>query len=355
MGKTTLLLVSMLVSILMAQPTGKVKTIFDAINAARTNPSGFYSEHKSVLDTYYAPYAAYLKKQVPIEPMQWDPGLAEMCRKSAVLNDLNPQYGGKNKVCGFSSGRAWGSIDPEPIHYLADMFTNVHDPDYAWFSMYIDAGTQTMAYQWGMRCERKKYEYTFDGKIDTSGVDFKKLNTAAGITWMTPVEQRMIAEINLVRAYPKVYAQIVAQYLEDEANSWSGLDKDTYDAGIELIEELKTMQPVSILTPMQCVYTAAKLHGLDCKKRGFFDHTGSNGSAPWDRIAKQCPELTGNENGAGNAGTDPRDPVISLLLDDGISSRGHRKNMLDPAWKYVGCYRYEDATYTFYWVQNFAR
>jgi len=45
--------------------------------------------------------------------------------------------------------------------------------------------------------------------------------------------------------------------------------------------------------------------------------------------------------------------VIQLLIDAGISSRGHRYNMLNPNWEYVGCYGYEgNSMYTY--IQNFA-
>ena len=120
------------------------------------------------------------------------------------------------------------------------------------------------------------------------------------------------------------------------------------------------MPPKSILQPMQCVYDAAKAHGLDCAKRGFLDHTGSDGSAPWDRILKQCKALShGNENLEGSGSLDPRKSVINLIIDGGISDRGHRYNLLDPSWTSVGCYLIQGTAMkmgtTYNWVQNFGR
>ncbi len=100
-------------------------------------------------------------------------------------------------------------------------------------------------------------------------------------------------------------------------------------------------------------YDAAKIHGLDCKGRGFFNHTGGYKSYTWDRIAKQCSHFkTGSENGSGGSGK-PRDRAISLLLDEGISTRGHQYNIINKQWIYVGCFRYEDPKYGYYWTQNF--
>ena len=163
----------------------------------------------------------------------------------------------------------------------------------------------------------------------------------------------MVQEINFVRKYPDVYAKIIATYLAKESKSYSGLNNDTYNAGIELIKELRKMPSLNILTPDKCIYEAAKKHGLDCKKRGYFAHEGSDKSNPWDRITQECPEyITGNENGSGGSGS-PREHVIGLLLDDGISSRGHRYNIIDRRWLYVACYRFDNPKYKYQWVQNF--
>jgi uncharacterized protein YkwD len=214
-------------------------------------------------------------------------------------------------------------------------------------------------FQWGITCEREKVSFTFDEKVDTTSVDFDRLNKARYESYLSKVEKQMVAEVNFVRAYPTVYAKIIARYMSDESKGIWGLHKDTYDAGMELIRELKVLEPASILEPMECVYRAAENHGIFCKERGFFDHEGRNGSDPWDRVTRECPELgTGNENGAANVSLHPRAAVISLLLDDGISSRGHRYNMLNPEWKYIGCYQYvAEVTehYTLYqWIQKFA-
>lgn len=112
------------------------------------------------------------------------------------------------------------------------------------------------------------------------------------------------------------------------------------------------MSPSQLLYPKACVYEAAKKHGEDCKSRGFTGHTGSDGSSPFSRISKFCPDLSGNENIVGGR-KNARVLVIQLLIDAGISSRGHRYNMLNPNWEYVGCYGYEGKVmYTY--IQNFA-
>ena len=63
--------------------------------------------------------------------------------------------------------------------------------------------------------------------------------------------------------------------------------------------------------------------------------------------------MRGNENLVGGEKS-VRILVIQLLIDSGISSRGHRYNMLDPSWKYIGCYGYKSEE-MYNYVQNFAK
>lgn len=338
-----------------AQNSEMIKKVVDHINEARTNPAAFLKANRAAIEKYNPKYIGVLSNAKPISKVVWDKALVQMAKESVESGDLNPEYKGSNKICGRSAGSSSGNISKDPLSYLCRMYTNIHDEDYRFLGFYFNKDLSGFNFQWGISCERKKLTYTFNGKVDLSKVAFKTLNTAYNESYLSEVEKKMVEEVNFVRAYPKVYADIIKQYLHDESRGLFGISKDTYDAGLELIAELQEQEPRSILQPMHCVYKAAKNHGLDCKRRGFFDHTGSDESAPWDRILKACPALTmGNENGAGNPDEDPRIAVISLLLDDGISSRGHRYNMLNADWKYIGCYRYSDKTYGYHWVQNFA-
>ncbi|HBS88592.1 MAG: hypothetical protein A2W91_18300 [Bacteroidetes bacterium GWF2_38_335] len=351
----TLTVVFTLISLVaFSQPAGKAKEVFDLINMAREKPSDFYTKYKEQIEKYNPKYAERLKKLKPIEKAIWDPGLVEQGRKSVENKDLNPEYKGTNTLCGSASGSSSGTLSDDALSYVCDISNNVHDPNCLYIGLYFNKSLTGYSFNFGFRCDRIKIEYTFNERVDSSGVDFNKLNTAKNATYMSAAEKRMILEINFARAYPKVYSKIIAEYLSQQSAAWGGLSPDEYEAGMEIIAELDTMKPLTILKPSECVYKAAKLHGQDSQKRGYFAHEGSDGSMPWDRILKQCPELkSGNENGAGNSSESARVPVIELLIDDGISSRGHRYNTIDPKWVYCGCYRYEDEKYGYHWVQNY--
>jgi len=109
------------------------------------------------------------------------------------------------------------------------------------------------------------------------------------------------------------------------------------------------------LQPKQCLYEVAKRHGEDEKRMGVSSHQGSDGAWPWDRILNGCKDLQdGNENLVGGP-EDIRRAVMLLLVDDGISKRGHRKALLNPAWKYVACHKVgRVGNMPNSWIQNFA-
>jgi LysM repeat protein len=155
-------------------------------------------------------------------------------------------------------------------------------------------------------------------------------------TSMSNEEMEMVQEINLMRQNPAGYSQYIKEYI---VNLQKNGDMGAIQSANELIGELEKTPKLSTLQPLQCIYIAARKHGEDQKRRGDTDHTGSDGSMPWDRVLRECPDLKdGNENLVGGP-SDIRRAVILLLVDDGIPTRGHRRTLLNPEWQYVACYK----------------
>lgn len=174
----------------------------------------------------------------------------------------------------------------------------------------------------------------------------------ASATYMTNEELLMLDEINLVRSNPAGYIPYIEQYKRDIQSGKSfGSSLAVCD---ELIAELRRTPRLAILKPAPCIYNAAKKHGLDQLNRGSTGHDGSDGSWPWDRVKRECPQMTdGNENLVGGP-SDVREAVILLLVDDGIPSRGHRKTLLNKNWVYGTCYKIGKVGFMpNCWVQKF--
>lgn len=352
MFKQKILLISIIFIssfIARAQPTGKAAEIYSLLNEARSNPQLFLTKYRTKINEYEPKFVSLLEKSSPIAQIIWDDALAENCRQR-VYGTLNPEYRGDKKICGYSSSSGSGYFSSDALYFICNSYVHIMNEDDMYFAFYID--TRGHAIKWGKSCVSKKYVFEFNGILDSSRVDFQRISTASYEYGLSKMDKEMVKEINFVRQYPKVYATIVAKHLSDESKSWYGINKEEFDAGNELIAELNNMSPAPILYPKDCVYQAAKKHGEDCRRRGFTDHTGSDGSSPFARISNFCNGIKGNENIVGGR-KNARILVIQLLIDAGISSRGHRYNMLNPIWKYIGCYGWEGQG-MYNYVQNFA-
>ncbi len=204
---------------------------------------------------------------------------------------------------------------------------------------------------------------------------------------MEAEEREMIYEINRVRSNPKSYLEYLqpllkvakdklesfgkgernysltftssvknGQEIKTADTTWHYRNEEEVKAINSLIDDLKKLKSLKILKPDSGIYNAAKKHADDQNNHQWtLMHTGSDGSAPWDRILKFSPSMSfGNENIAGNSRKDisAREIVIQLLIDDGIPGYGHRYNLLDPYWTHVAC-RTELYSGMHWWIQNF--
>ncbi len=171
--------------------------------------------------------------------------------------------------------------------------------------------------------------------------------------YMAAEERAMADEINLVRTNPAGYIPIIESYKQNIQN---GSASGSVEACDELIGELKNMKPLSLLEPAQCIYEAAKKHGEELRTAGALNHKGADGSWPWDRVQRACPNMKdGNENFIGGV-ADVRNAVVRLLVDSEVSSRGHRRIMLNKDWQYIACYKIGKAGVTDnVWLQQFGR
>jgi uncharacterized protein YkwD len=96
---------------------------------------------------------------------------------------------------------------------------------------------------------------------------------------------------------------------------------------------------------------AAAAHSLDMATHNFFDHTGSDGSDPGDRITRTgYVWRTYGENIAAGY------PSAQEVVAGWMGSSGHRANILNPNFAEIGVgYVYRQGTmYGSYWTQVFA-
>lgn len=104
------------------------------------------------------------------------------------------------------------------------------------------------------------------------------------------------------------------------------------------------MPPVAPITWNNDLAQAARSHSNDMYTNHFFDHWGSNGSTPGDRISASGYDwYTYGENIAYNY------PSLSDVIDGWIDSPSHCKNIMNADFKEMGV-----AKVGSYWTQTFA-
>lgn len=167
------------------------------------------------------------------------------------------------------------------------------------------------------------------------------------VTWLSDNENFVIAELNKVRSDPSRYAEeyinpLLGRFEQEEPDIMLKSDgrrlqtSEGKKAVLECIASLKKTKPAGLLKVSKGLSRAAKDHTIDQGKTGKTGHDGSDGSDPFKRMNRYGKwTATAGENisyGEENA----REIVLQLLIDDGVPSRGHRNNIMNPTFGIVG-------------------
>jgi uncharacterized protein YkwD len=159
----------------------------------------------------------------------------------------------------------------------------------------------------------------------------------------------VVAEINYARQQPQVYAGLIQQwaiYFRGQLLTLPGrtavMTHEGASAIWEAVRALRASKPMPALTQFAPLDQAADDLVREQGPRGGMGHVGLDGSQPWTRMQRYASGLTGFGEANAYGPSDARSVVIGLLVDDGVPSRGHRQNLLNPVFKYagVGCGRH---------------
>ena len=184
---------------------------------------------------------------------------------------------------------------------------------------------------------------------------------AEATSYLSALEAGVLREMSLARTEPARYAE----FLEERRQYYRGrrfkrpgeitiITNEGVSAVDEAIEFLRRIKPVGALRPSQGMSTAAKDHVRDQGPSGGTGHRGNDGSQMSDRV-KHYGRWTGKIGENISYGrSDARDVVIQLIVDDGIRTRGHRRNMFDPEFRVVGVACGEHSGYGAMCVMTFA-
>lgn len=188
------------------------------------------------------------------------------------------------------------------------------------------------------------------------------LNTAADVSYLSPLEKEVIYEINLFRSNPEQYAEQyiapLAKYYNKKILNYPG-DRpiktiEGQRALTECVNYLRKASPKPILYPDKNLSRAARSHQLDQQKTGKTGHLSSDGSTMRDRVQRFGEWKIGIGENIAYGNTSARQIVIFLLIDDGVSNRGHRDMLLRSDMKLVGVAYGKHPVYETMCVMDFA-
>lgn len=171
-----------------------------------------------------------------------------------------------------------------------------------------------------------------------------KINTTSGSDYLTETERQIIIEINMMRSDPAHYARMflipLRSYYHKKLLRFPGEIAISTNEGIraldECIKDFQVAKPLSPLSPAKGLTLAARDHAKDQQKTGATGHIGSDRSTMESRLNRygKWGISVGENIDYGNG--EAKRIVTSLLIDDGVPSRGHRRNLLSDSFKFVG-------------------
>jgi hypothetical protein len=157
------------------------------------------------------------------------------------------------------------------------------------------------------------------------------------------LKQEIFEENNKIRANPQSYIPILENHLKyfkgdvfmkpGEIGIQTNEGKPAVQEAINFLKKAKALGNVE-LNDNLC--RAVQDHVNDIGPKGETGHQGSDGSSPSDRVERYCVWEGGVCENIDFGSKNGVDVILSLLIDDGVASRGHRKNLFNEKVKYVG-------------------
>lgn len=156
-----------------------------------------------------------------------------------------------------------------------------------------------------------------------SKAQIEKANTAKDIAYLSTVEKECIMYLNLCRLYPQDFLKFeLTKYVGNEQYG-DYLKNSTYRKS--LISTLASMKPINVLTFDADLYKNAACFA---KEQGIAGTTGHT------RI--KCPKAAYAAECCSYGMSTAKDIVLQLLIDDRVTSLGHRKICLDAMYSKIG-------------------
>lgn len=157
------------------------------------------------------------------------------------------------------------------------------------------------------------------------------------------LEQSVFEEINRVRTDPGVSLSFLTdlrrRYVGKQLHLSGNFIIQTREgvrAVDQAIRSLDGMNPMRPLRRSEGMSRGARDHVLEQGPKGGTGHLSLDGRRPWDRINRYGAAQGQIAENIAYGRLDARMMVMSLIIDDGVPDRGHRKNIFNPDFGVAG-------------------
>ena len=166
---------------------------------------------------------------------------------------------------------------------------------------------------------------------------------SGGDGFLSPLEKDIIREINLARTRPQEYAAYLEQlrpHFKGNVYQPPGRAGLVTQEGIAALEDairaLRQARPLAPLNVSKGMYLGANVHVKDQGPRGLTSHKGTDGSFCEQRLGRFGSFQGGVGENLSFGSETARERVLTLLIDDGFATRGHRARLLSPDFRVAG-------------------
>jgi Cysteine-rich secretory protein family len=148
------------------------------------------------------------------------------------------------------------------------------------------------------------------------------------------LEARVLEEINSARTHPAEFARLLRDYRDHPEDGRTTIEGPA--ALDEAIEFLERQAPLPPLKADARLARSAAGFARDQGPQGYTGHASADGATLSDRIHRQQVWSMSSAEAISYGYENPRDVVRQLIVDDGVSSRGHRKVLFDTLLRFAG-------------------
>jgi hypothetical protein len=153
---------------------------------------------------------------------------------------------------------------------------------------------------------------------------YLKCNTAASTRWLTRDEKELIYILNMARMNPRLFGNTVVKQYPDKSRHNNLRNSQYYTS---LMDTLQGLKPMKLLYPDSLCYASAFCHAMQ---------TGKEGTVTHERTTSECiSKIYFNGECCDYGHDNALDVLLSLLIDEGVPSLGHRQICLS-SYKKLG-------------------